>query len=89
MLDFVLNRLAGIIILSFGVIKATGKTKDLMILDFISSWLFAIPLGYISAFVLKFPPEYLYLILRFGAIIMALWSIYQIYTEKWIESIRI
>lgn len=73
------------IILSFGVIKATGKTKDLMILDFASSWLFAIPIGYISAFVLKFPPEYLYLILRSGAIIMALWSVHQIYSGKWIK----
>ena len=66
-----------------GVIKASGKTRILLIIDLLSNWIIAIPLGYLAAFVLKWPVELLYIILRGGNIFKSIWGADQILRSKW------
>lgn len=59
-------------ILGGGIIRSGGETKYTMYIDMIGTWCFGVPLGLLSAFVLKLPIPYVYFILsleeciRFG-----------------------
>lgn len=59
-------------ILSGGIIRSGGKTKYVMWIDFIGTWLFGVPLGIVAAFVWNLDIPYVYFILsleecvRFG-----------------------
>ena len=70
-----------------GVIKAGGDTGNLLKVDLIFNWLVAIPLGYLAAFHLGCPPEYLYFILRLGIVLKVIWGVWQIYTDRWLKNI--
>lgn len=50
-------------ILGGGIIRSGGKTKYIMWVDFIGTWLFGVPLALLSAFVWKLPIAYVYFIL--------------------------
>ncbi|MCF0107289.1 MAG: MATE family efflux transporter [Holdemanella sp.] len=69
-----------------GVIKASGNTRTLLILDIVANWVIAIPLGYICAFVIKVPVHYLYLILRGGNIVKGVWGTYKVKTKSWMKA---
>ena len=70
-----------------GVIKATGQTRTLLIVDIIANWVIAIPLGYICAFYIKVPVHYLYLILRSGNIFKGIWGICKVKSKNWYLSV--
>lgn len=59
-------------ILSGGIIRSGGKTKYVMVIDLIGTWIFGVPLGFIAAFLLGLSIPYVYFILsleecvRFG-----------------------
>ena len=46
-----------------GLFRAGGNTKFGMICDIITMWVVAVPIGFLSAFVFKFPPMVVYFIL--------------------------
>ncbi len=46
-----------------GIIRSGGKTKYIMWIDMIGTWVFGVPLGLLSAFVLKLSIPYVYLLL--------------------------
>ena len=75
-------------ILCNGVIKAGDMTQKILKIDVISTWLIAIPLGYISAFVLHLPAAFLYLILRSSNIVKAFWAFARIKKQDWIQVIE-
>ena len=50
-------------ILGGGIIRSGGKTKYIMWVDFIGTWIFGVPLGLLSAFVWKLPIPSVYFIL--------------------------
>ncbi len=66
-----------------GVIKAGGKTKDLMIMDLLSCFCFGLPLGYIAAFVLHLPPFLIYIVIRGDYLIKALWGVFRLKKKDW------
>ena len=70
-----------------GVIKSGGHTKKLLRIELLGTWLFAIPFGYIAAFVLHWPAYVLYLVLRAGNIIKSSWGIYYLKHGKWMQKI--
>lgn len=59
-------------ILGGGIIRSGGKTKYVMYIDMIGTWCFGVPLGLLSAFVLRLSIPYVYFLLsleegiRFG-----------------------
>lgn len=52
-------------ILGGGIIRSGGKTKYIMIIDLIGTWLFGVPLGLLAAFVCSLSIPYVYFILSF------------------------
>ena len=50
-------------ILGGGIIRSGGKTKYVMWIDLIGTWLFGVPLGMLAAFVWKMEIPYVYFIL--------------------------
>lgn len=50
-------------ILGGGIVRSGGKTRYIMIIDLIGTWGFGVPLGLLSAFVLKLPVPWVYFIL--------------------------
>lgn len=50
-------------ILGGGIIRSGGKTKYIMWIDFIGTWIFGVPLGLLAAFVWKLAIPYVYFML--------------------------
>ena len=50
-------------ILSGGIIRSGGRTDYVMVIDLIGTWLFGVPLGLLSAFVLGLPIAWVYFLL--------------------------
>lgn len=75
-------------ILSNGVIKAAGDTGRLLKVDILSVWCFAIPLGYLGAFVLDWPVALLYFVLRSGNILKVIWTLRRIKKEDWLPQLK-
>lgn len=67
-----------------GVIKAGGKTKQLMIMDLLSCFCFGLPLGYIAAFVLRWPPFLIYIVIRGDYLVKAVWGWFKLKEKKWV-----
>ena len=67
-----------------GVIKAGGKTKELMIMDLLSCFCFGLPLGYLAAFVLHWPPFLIYIVIRGDYLVKAIWGIRRLKKRDWI-----
>ena len=59
---YVVAQIMNTLIIS-GLLRAGGKTRWGMYCDIIDMWLVSVPLGFISAFVLKLPPMWVYFIL--------------------------
>jgi len=70
-----------------GVFRAGGNTKFGMICDTITMWCVSVPLGFLSAFVLKLPPMWVYFILRLDEF----WKVPVVYwyykSYKWVNNI--
>lgn len=75
-------------ILGGGIIRSGGKTKYVMVIDTIGTWCFGVPLGLLSAFVLKLSIPYVYFILSLEECIRFLISLVVFRRRKWMHSIQ-
>ena len=70
-----------------GLFRAGGNTKFGMICDCITMWCVSVPLGFMCAFVLKFPPMWVYFVLCLDEF----WKIPVVYkyykSYKWVKNI--
>ncbi len=70
-----------------GVFRSGGDSKWGFICDVIDMWLFAVPLGFISAFVLKLPPMWVYFLIYLDEFVK-LPFVYKHYKSyKWLNNI--
>lgn len=70
-----------------GIFRAGGKTKWGMICDIITMWCISVPLGIISAFVLKLPPMAVYFILCLDEFWKIPAAIKYFRSYKWLDNI--
>lgn len=75
-------------ILGGGILRSGGKTKYTMWIDIIGTWVFGVPLGLISAFVLKLDVQYVYFILSMEECIRLGISLILFKKRIWMESIQ-
>ncbi len=70
-----------------GIFRAGGNSRFGLICDIIVMWCIAVPLGFISAFVLHLPPKTVYFILCLDEFwkIPVVWRYYK--SEKWLNNI--
>lgn len=74
-------------ILGGGIIRSGGKTKYVMVIDFIGTWGFGIPLGLIAAFVWNLSIPYVYFILSLEECVRFGISLVVFKRKKWIKSL--
>ncbi len=74
-------------ILGGGIIRSGGKTKYVMVIDFIGTWGFGVPLGLIAAFVWNLSIPYVYFILSLEECVRFGISLVVFKRKKWIKSL--
>lgn len=72
-------------ILGGGIIRSGGKTKYVMFIDLIGTWCFGVPLGLLSAFVLKLSIPYVYFMLSLEECIRFCISLVVFRRRSWIH----
>ncbi|MBO7357251.1 MAG: MATE family efflux transporter [Lachnospiraceae bacterium] len=70
-----------------GVFRAGGDSKYGMKVDVIDMWCYAVPLGFISAFVLKLPVMWVYFLLCTDEFVKWPWVLRHYKSGKWIKNI--
>lgn len=74
-------------ILGGGIIRSGGKTKYVMWIDIIGTWVFGVPLGLLGAFVLKQQIPYVYFLLSLEECVRLAISFVIFKRKSWMESL--
>ena len=74
-------------ILGGGIIRSGGKTKYVMAIDLIGTWMFGVPLGLLAAFVWKLPIPWVYFVLSLEEIVRLLLSLLLFRKRSWMEQL--
>lgn len=74
-------------ILGGGIIRSGGKTKYVMVIDLIGTWVFGVPLGLFAAFVLHLSVPYVYFILSLEECVRFAASLVVLRRKKWMHSL--
>lgn len=75
-------------IIGGGIIRSGGKTKYVMMIDIIGTWLFGVPLGLLTAFVLNLSIPYVYFILSLEECVRFGISLIVFRRKKWMRSLE-
>ena len=75
-------------ILSGGIIRSGGKTKYVMAIDIIGTWIFGVPLGLIAAFVFNLSIPYVYFILSLEECVRFAISVFVFRRKSWMRSLQ-
>lgn len=75
-------------IIGGGIIRSGGKTNYVMLIDITGTWVFGVPLGLISAFVLKLSIPYVYFILSLEECIRFSVSVVVLRKKKWMNCLE-
>ena len=70
-----------------GVFRAGGDSRFGFIVDTIDMWCYAVPLGFLSAAVLKLPPMWVYFLLCTDEFVKWPWVIKHYKSRKWLKNI--
>lgn len=70
-----------------GIFRAGGDSKWGFICDVIDMWLFAVPLGFFSAFVLKLPPMWVYFLIYLDEFVKIPFVYRHYKSYKWLKNI--
>ena len=75
-------------ILGGGIIRSGGKTKLVMWIDIIGTWVFGVPLGLLAPFVFQLPIAYTYFILSLEECVRLLISFVVFRKKGWMNSLK-
>ena len=75
-------------ILGGGIIRSGGKTKYIMWVDIIGTWVFGVPLAFISAFAFKLSIPYVYFILSFEEVVRLIITIVLFRRKSWMQKME-
>ncbi|MBQ9664733.1 MAG: MATE family efflux transporter [Oscillospiraceae bacterium] len=74
-------------ILGGGIIRSGGKTKYIMWIDLMGTWLIGIPLGFLCARLFKLPVAWIYFVIGLEEIVRWIVSVWLFRSRKWIIKI--
>ncbi|MCY6371894.1 MATE family efflux transporter [Clostridium ganghwense] len=74
-------------IIGGGILRSGGKTKYTLYLDIVGTWGIGVPIGFISAFVLKLPIQWVYLIISGEELVRLIIGLKLVYSKKWMKNI--
>ena len=75
-------------ILGGGILRSGGRTKYVMFIDTVGTWFFGVPLGLVSAFVLKLPVPWVYFILSLEECVRFSVSLVVFCKKKWMNRLK-
>ena len=75
-------------ILGGGIIRSGGKTKYVMMIDLVGTWVFGVPLGLLAAFVFQLAIPYVYFILSLEECIRFCISIAVFRRKHWMQMLK-
>ena len=75
-------------ILGGGIIRSGGRTKYIMIIDILGTWLVGVPLGLYVGLVLKLPIVWTYFILSQEELFRLVITIFMFRSKKWMNTIK-
>jgi Na+-driven multidrug efflux pump len=70
-----------------GVFRAGGDTRFGFICDTIDMWVYAVPLGFIAAFVLKLPVMVVYFLLCTDEFVKMPFALYHYFKSDWLHNL--
>lgn len=70
-----------------GIFRSGGDSRWGFLCDFIDMWLFAVPLGFISAFLLKLPPMWVYFLICLDEFVKMPFIYRHYKSYKWLQNI--
>ena len=70
-----------------GVYRSGGDVRFGLLMDAVSMWCYAVPVGFISAFVLKLPPMWVYFILCLDEFVKMPVAVRHYFGYKWLKNI--
>ncbi len=70
-----------------GIFRSGGDSRWGFLCDFIDMWLFAVPLGFISAFLLKLPPMWVYFLICLDEFVKMPFIYKHYKSYKWLQNI--
>ncbi len=71
-----------------GIIRSGGKTKYLLIIDLVGTWVFGVPLGLITAFVFHLPITHVYFFLTLEECVRLAMCYYIFGSKKWMVNLK-
>ena len=74
-------------ILGGGIIRSGGRTKYIMIIDMLGTWLIGVPLALLAGLVWKLPIVWVYFILSQEEVVRFIISIFMFRSRKWMNTI--
>ena len=74
-------------ILGGGIIRSGGKTKYIMWIDLMGTWLMGVPLGFLSAYLFRLPVAWVYFLIGLEEVARWLVSVWLFRSRKWIVKI--
>ncbi len=75
-------------ILGSGILRSGGKTKYIMGIDLLGTWVFGVPLGLLSAFLFHLTIPYVYFILSLEECIRFIIGLFLFKSKKWINMLN-
>ena len=75
-------------ILGGGIIRSGGRTKYVMWIDIIGTWVFGVPLGFLAAFVWRLPIAYVYFVLSLEECVRLGISFFVFRRKTWMGSLQ-
>ena len=75
-------------ILGGGIIRSGGRTKYIMIIDILGTWLIGVPIGLLTGLALKLPIIWVYFLLSQEELFRLIISIIMFRSKKWMNTIR-
>lgn len=76
-------------IITQGVLNAGGETKFVLYQSILGSWLFAVPLGFLSAFVFHLSIYWVFIIISFEEFVRLLLCIKKMKTRTWMKNLTL
>ncbi len=75
-------------ILGGGIIRSGGRTKYIMMIDMLGTWLIGVPIALVTGLVFKFPIVWVYFMLSQEEVVRFIISIFMFRSRKWMNTIQ-
>ena len=75
-------------ILGGGIIRSGGKTKYVMMIDMMGTWLIGVPLALLTGLYFKIPVIWVYFVLSQEELVRLIVSVFMFRSRKWMHTLQ-